>query len=255
MNLQTRKEVTINLQFSEANARVVYHKYQNVPLNLTLVTFPECRRILSTMDGVREVHNVGNIFVPDPLSTKHMTLQTYGKFEKGFPRTLGLSRQDFSFLSTAVNMEQVAVCEKTYGDFHVSIIATGGALNNALRMGVDRGDWVETKTKMSPAKGTINMLLLTNVTLTYGAMARAIMAATEAKSAALQDLGYMSTPTPTVQATGTGTDNMIVVSGVDPNLTIRHTGGHSKMGELIGHAAKTAVAEALKKHDNKENQL
>jgi adenosylcobinamide amidohydrolase len=51
---------------------------------------------------------------------------------------------------------------------------------------------------------------------------------------------------PQVQATGTGTDSMIVVSGIDPNITIRHTGGHSKMGELIGFTSKTAVTEALK---------
>ncbi len=93
-------------------------------------------------------------------------------------------------------------------------------------------------------------MVLTNAYLTWGAMARAIVTATEAKTAALQDLNYKSTPTPKVSATGTGTDNMIVVSGVDPTLLIRHTGGHTKIGELIGFTAKTAVAEALKKHDN-----
>ncbi len=81
-------------------------------------------------------------------------------------------------------------------------------------------------------------------------MARAIMTATEAKTAALQDIDYKSTASPQIQATGTGTDSMIVVSGVNPDITIRHTGGHTKMGELIGFTAKTAVAEALKKHDN-----
>jgi adenosylcobinamide amidohydrolase len=43
---------------------------------------------------------------------------------------------------------------------------------------------------------------------------------------------------------------MIVVSGVNPDIVIHHTGGHTKMGELIGFTAKNAVAEALKKHDN-----
>jgi len=43
---------------------------------------------------------------------------------------------------------------------------------------------------------------------------------------------------------------MIVVTGVNPDIVIHHTGGHSKMGELIGSAAKKAVAEALIKHDN-----
>jgi adenosylcobinamide amidohydrolase len=43
---------------------------------------------------------------------------------------------------------------------------------------------------------------------------------------------------------------MVVVSGTDSRSIIHHTGGHTKIGELIGVAAKTAVTEALKKHDN-----
>ena len=93
-------------------------------------------------------------------------------------------------------------------------------------------------------------MIFTNASFTVGAMARSIVTATEAKTAALQDLNYRSTPSPQVQATGTGTDNIIVVSGVNPDILIRHTGGHSKMGELIGFATKTAVTEALVKYDN-----
>jgi adenosylcobinamide amidohydrolase len=244
------KETPIDLQFKEAKARVIYHKYDGVWHNLTLVSFDERRQVLSTLDGLRKVQNVGNVYFPETLSSRHMTLQKYDKVKKQLPKTLGLRRRDFIFMSTAVDMEKVAVCEKVYGDFHVCCIATGGALNNALRMGVDTGNWVEHKTHMAPVTGTINILLLTNVTLTCAAMARAIMTATEAKTAALQDLNYKSTPSPQVQATGTGTDSMIVVSGVNPDIVIKHTGGHTKMGELIGFAVKTAVTEALKKHDD-----
>ena len=249
-NMEKHRENRLNLQLKEVDARVIYHKYENTWLNLTLVSFRETRRVLSTLDGVREVRYVANVYVPGVLSTRHMTLQSYAQFERRLPGTLGLRRRDMTFISTAVDMEKVAVCEKTYGDFHVCCIATGGARNNALRMGVDAGNWVENRTEMTLASGTINIILLTNVSLTWGAMARAVMTATEAKTAALQDLDYKSTPSPQVQATGTGTDSMIVVSGVNPDITIRHTGGHTKMGELIGVAAKTAVAEALKKHDN-----
>lgn len=57
-------------------------------------------------------------------------------------------------------------------------------------------------------------------------MARAIVTATEAKTAALQDLNYRSTSSPKVQATGTGTDSTIVVSAATPDIVIKHTGGH-----------------------------
>ncbi|MCL2134023.1 MAG: adenosylcobinamide amidohydrolase [Candidatus Bathyarchaeota archaeon] len=247
----TLKEIPIDLQFKEVNARVVYQTYEDVSLNLTLISFNERRQVLSTMDGLQKVRNVGNIFVPDPLSTRHMSLQGYEKFKKQFPSALGLQRRDFIFLSTGVNMEAVSVCEKTYGDFHVCCIATGGARNNALRMGVDAGNWVEHETHMKLMSGTINIILLTNVTLTVGAMARAIMSATEAKTAALQDFDYKSSYMPQVQATGTGTDSMIVVSGVNPDIVIKHTGGHTKIGELIGFATKAAVTEALKNFDIK----
>ena len=75
------------------------------------------------------------------------------------------------------------------------------------------------------------------------------MTATEAKTAALEDRGVRSTASPQLQATGTGTDSMIVVSGVDTDTVIRHTGGHTKMGELIAVSTKIAVGEALKNHD------
>lgn len=244
------KKTNLDVKLKGIDAKVVYHKYDGVELNTTLVSFDEKHRVLSTLDGLQKVTFIANVYVPNPLSNQHMTLEGYAKFQRRLPGTLGIKRRDITFMSTAVNMEKVAVCEKTYQDFKVCCIATGGAKNNALRMGFDSGNWVETKTRFQSAAGTINIMIFTNASLTVGAMARSIVTATEAKTAALQDLNYKSTPSPQVQATGTGTDNMIVVSGVNPHILIRHTGGHSKMGELIGFATKTAVTEALIKYDN-----
>jgi adenosylcobinamide hydrolase len=249
-NVTIFKENRLNVKLDVVDARVIYHKYNGIELNTTLVSFGEKRRVLSTLDGFKKVPYVGNVYVPGPLSDEHMTLESYAKFQRGLPGTLGIRRSDITFMSTGVDMDKVAFCEKSFGDFHVCCIATGGARNNALRMGVDAGNWVETPQCFQNASGTINIMILTNVSLTAGAMARAIMTATKAKTAALQALNYKSTPSPRVQATGTGTDSMIVVSGVNPNIVIQHTGGHTKMGELIGFTAKTAVEEALKKHDN-----
>ena len=91
-------------------------------------------------------------------------------------------------------------------------------------------------------------MILTNARLTDGAMARAIVTVTEAKTAAFEDLKIPSTYTKTVQATGTGTDSVIVVSGINgPKVT--YTGGHSRIGELIGKAVYEAVVEALGKQN------
>jgi adenosylcobinamide amidohydrolase len=50
------------------------------------------------------------------------------------------------------------------------------------------------------------------------------------------------------QATGTGTDNIIAVSG-KMGKPLLLTSGHTKIGELIGHSTKIAVTEALRKYD------
>jgi adenosylcobinamide hydrolase len=117
-----------------------------------------------------------------------------------------------------------------------------------LRTGVENAKFVERDGDFGFATGTINVLLLTNAALSGGAMARAIMTITEAKTAALQDLNVRSTSLPQYQATGTGTDNIIVVSG-KMGKPLLLTSGSTKIGELIGQSTKIAVSEALKKHD------
>jgi adenosylcobinamide amidohydrolase len=244
------KEKKLNLELIDVTAKIIYHRYDRVLLNSVLVSFQDKRHVLSTEDGTKDVRNIANVYIPNPFSGKIMTLTKYRKFSRRLPATLGFRRNDITFISTGVDMEKLAFCEQSFGDFHVCCIATAGALNNALRTGVDEGQWIEKESSFLPKPGTINIILLTNVSLSCGAMARAIMTATEAKTAALQDLNYRSTPSPQLQATGTGSDSMIVVSGEHPDILIRHTGGHTKMGELIGVATKKAVTEALKKHDN-----
>jgi adenosylcobinamide amidohydrolase len=244
------KENKLNLELKDIDARVIYHTYNGVDLNTTLVSFGEKRKVLSTLDGFKQVKFVANTYVPMSLANSTMTIKKHQKFIKRLPPTLGIHPKDITFICTAVNMEKMAICEKSYQEFKVCCLATAGAKNNALRMGVDVGSWVEKNTSFQFASGTINIIILTNVVLAGGAMARAIMTATEAKTAALQDRDVRSTVSPQLQATGTGTDSMIVASGVDAGTIIRHTGGHTKMGELIAVSTKIAVGEALKKHDD-----
>jgi adenosylcobinamide hydrolase len=239
-----KKEIKLNLK--NVKAEVLYHKYQNFDVNTLLVSFNQKRRVISTLDGYREVRFVANHYQPFKLS--QITMHNYDAFKEDFPTVLGIPQSDLSFLSTGANMNNLAVCEKSYRDRKVCCLATGGA-GNALRSGVDEANWVEQDGTYAKVLGTINIILLTNVTLTDGALARTIITATEAKSAALQDIDARSSVSPKLQATGTGTDNMIVVSGTDPDKKVRYTGGHVKIGELIGATTKIAVAETIKKHE------
>jgi hypothetical protein len=84
--------------------------------------------------------------------------------------------------------------------------------------------------------------------LTPRAMTRAMISATEAKTAALMDLDVRSSVAPKRhQATGTGTDNILVVQGT--GIPIKLAGGHSRMGELIARAVYQGVVEAVSKQN------
>jgi adenosylcobinamide hydrolase len=243
----TLNEKKINLALEGVEAKIVYHTYKGFKLNTLLVSLGGKRRVLSTWDGYREVKFVANVYTP--LALSKITMKDYETFQKDFPSALGITPEEISFLSTGVDMDNAAVCEKSYEEFKVCCLATAGAKGNALRTGVDVASYVERAGGFTGAVGTINVILLTNATLSDGAMARAIITATEAKTAALQDLDVRSTSTPQNQATGTGTDNVIVVSGKGFSKPLLLTSGHTKMGELIGFTTKSAVAEALKRQD------
>jgi len=143
-------------------------------------------------------------------------------------------------LFTGANMDNLSVQKVEEDGFVVYALVTAGVRGNAQRMSKDRGNFKEP--------GTINIILLTNRYLTPRAMTRAIITATEAKTAALQDLDIRSTQNPLAwQATGTGTDEIIVVSGRGPEANL--TGGHSKLGELIARAVYAGVLDAVRKQN------
>jgi adenosylcobinamide hydrolase len=239
-------EKNIPLSINDAQAKIRYFNYCGYDINALLVSFKDKRQVLSTWDGLRQVQVIANAYLSPLLSEE--TIKNYEEFENQFPLALGFSSQEIVYIGTGVTMDHLAVCERSYEELKVCCFATAGAKNNAMRMGTDLGNYTEHDRKFTFVPGTINILLLTNVPLTDGAMARAIMTVTEAKTAALQDLNFKSTYRPRYQATGTGSDNVLVVSGNGPETPIRSTSGHTKIGELMAFSTKIAVIEALKKH-------
>lgn len=158
---------------------------------------------------------------------------------------LGIQPDELTLVGTAADLDNLAVVTKQFGPFTVTALVTGGVKNNAMRSGVDEGTHIEPQGL--PA-GTINIMVLTNARLTDGALARAVVTVTEAKTAALEDLKVPSSYTKGVQATGTGTDSVIVVSGTTGPVAT-YTGGHSRIGDLIAKAVHQAVLEALEKQN------
>ncbi len=218
------------------DARIIYSTINDF-LNKTLVMdFTQPLEILSTLEGKRTgIKTVGNHYSPPPCwSLEHR--RGLAQSRALVYRVLQVSTDTSSFLFTGADMDHLAVVHKEFRDMKVYALVTAGVKSNALRMGKDEGKYYEP--------GTINIILLSNMKLTPRAMTRAMISATEAKTAALMDLDVRSSVTPRrYQATGTGTDNILVVQGT--GIPVKLAGGHSRMGELIARAVYQGVLEAV----------
>ena len=201
-----------------------------------VVEFNRPMGIVSTLEGQRDgVLTVGNHYTPPPCWGMNHSCRL-DDFKNTVCRVLKKEPDTTAFLFTGADMDNLAVYTETFREMTIVGLVTAGVRGNAVRMGRDTGNYYEP--------GTINMIFLTNMTLSPRAMTRAMISATEGKSAALQDLDIRSSYLPlAAAATGTGTDNIIVVQGHGP--PVDNAGGHTKMGELIAHAAYHGVREAI----------
>ena len=237
------KERKIKIGFEKVEAKIIYHQLKGFEVKTLLILLDRVRKVLSTMEGFKEVRFVGNHY--DPPELWDYLHEHFEEHRSWLPQALGLPPEESAFLFTGADMDNLGVGEESFEELKVCCLATAGVRSNALRAGVDKAG--------SQSVGTINLILLTSAALTDGAMARAVITATEAKTSILQDLDVRSSYNPQLQATGTGTDNLIIIPGSGPLLT--YTGGHAKIGELIGVAVRKAVAEALAKQEEvKGNQ-
>ena len=167
---------------------------------------------------------------------------TYVESMKIVAKRLGLAPEWTSGMGTAAHMENASVVSRSYKELTVTAIVTGGVETNGGRVG-DPASYYKTAEKKC---GTINIMLVIDADLPPGILARALVTCTEAKTAALQELMAPSRYS-TGLATGSGTDQTIVVANSESPLFFEDAGKHSKLGELIGLAVMAAVKEALKK--------
>jgi len=227
--------LTLDLPYVR-QARVTRSRILDFDHKSLIIDFKTPVSVISTLEGPRQdILTVGNHYTPPPFwgISHYLGLD---KDRAQVYRVLKKTGQTTSFLFTGADMDNLSVQQSTFKDLKVYALVTAGVESNALRLSQDEGRFYEP--------GTINIILLTNYRLSPRAMSRALIAVTEAKTAALQDLDIRSSEQPlTCQATGTGTDNIIVVGG--RGALIDNAGGHSKMGELIGRAVYQGVREAV----------
>lgn len=193
-----------------------------------------------------------------------MRAETYREHLALAASAAGLLPECSTGLSTAVDMKYVLTAERSWKNFMVTAVVTGGILHNGRRAGDAATMWEEGEVfhcvegqdgaltdqatgghRVVPYHpGTINILLHINANLDPNAMAAAIMVATEAKAAAIQEVGLNSCYSQGM-ATGSGTDGIIVVSDFTSPVWLTQAGTDTKLGECIAQAVKEGVKRSL----------
>jgi adenosylcobinamide amidohydrolase len=184
-------------------------------------------------------HSAHILAASDPVAYRDLVCSRYG-----------LPADSCATLGTAANMRHAVIEQAGFRDLVVVAVCTGGVEGNAGRAGdpatVYEHDGIyERITGEEPVlHGTINTMLFINRELTPGAMVRTVMTATEAKTAALQELAVNSRYSNRL-ATGTGTDQIGVAARLDTGMSLRSAGKHSTLGELIGKVVHDAIKGTL----------
>lgn len=172
-----------------------------------------------------------------------MLADTYVEHMRLVSKRLALDPDKVSGMGTAASMENAVVETMSFKELTVTAIVTGGIETNGGRAG-DPADYYKPQPK--PKYGTINIMLLLDCDMPEGTMARALVTCTEAKTAAIQELLEGSKYSNGI-ATGSGTDQTIIIANSESELYMEGAGKHSKLGELIGKTVKNAVKKALAK--------
>lgn len=202
------------------------------------VQLSSSHRVLSSAvlnGGLVEADNILNLKVPKHSDTNEPPQQTLLNYcdRHNLPgKTVGMM--------TAASMLSFELKkEKCQGVDIAALVTTG--LSNPRRAG-DQAEYRNIGEEQIHA-GTINIIAMTSARLTDAAMVEALLVATEAKTAALQDAGILS-PVSGLIATGTGTDSAAVVSGQGAQ-TVAYCGKHVLFGEILGRLVTEAVAESI----------
>lgn len=152
-----------------------------------------------------------------------------------FMRQRGIPAEGTAALLTAARVQDRGYAELARDEgLRVCTWATAG-LSNKARAGL-----IRKPEELFP--GTINIITVVEGKLTDAALVNAVITATEAKTAALQDAGIRLENGPT--ATGTTTDAIIVAS-TQEGPQLRYAGTATQLGYLIGRTVYESVAHSI----------
>lgn len=228
-----------------APASLVTGGYVDMHPTAMTVTFDDTKYAISTSPLNGGLHHV--------LAVRNQQLGFYVNTESELPggsvsnylaeecKQLDLPINFCTALLTSATMERHAyVCEKN-DHIIIEAIATMGVEKTAHRAG--DGAYYDERDGKFHSLGTINLFLFTNKALSDGAMTKALITITEAKTVALQEEGITSLITHK-PATGTATDGIIFT--IDPNgEIITDAGTFSLFGDTLAKAVRHVLALAM----------
>lgn len=143
-------------------------------------------------------------------------------------------------LLTSASMDRHVYVKEEEDGIIVEAIITGNYEKTGHRAGTGYY-YKEQDGQFTPA-GTINTLVFTNIALPDGAMTRAIITMTEAKTAAFQDANILINDQ---LVTGTATDGIILTINPDGEI-LTDTGTFSQLGDMFSRAVYKGVTQRLK---------
>jgi adenosylcobinamide amidohydrolase len=142
-------------------------------------------------------------------------------------------------------MTQLVVDREQSGSLLLECFCTVG-VTNAVRAGEPVRSRQERRQDLNRA-GTINIILVTNATLTVSALIGAVQVATESKTATLIKHKVPSAHIRAALATGTGTDAVVIASSLAGHHKLQYSGTHTEMGSMIGRLVGRCVERGLRR--------
>lgn len=184
--------------------------------------FSECRYLIN-----RQVSK--NYCCDDPVLEMEQFLQG-----------AGLAPTETAGMLTAARVADAGRCEAEDSGIRVSTIVTAG-LSNPARAGSRRE-------RQSLFPGTINTIVIVEAAMTDSAMVNAVITATEAKTAALQDLRVQAGDGEGT-ATGTTTD-AIIIAATQTGRACQYAGTATLLGHMIGRTVYEAAYSSAQRNLN-----
>jgi adenosylcobinamide amidohydrolase len=190
--------------------------------------------------GFKKAKAILNVQAPEECSDRQLH-QNPQKFIIDSAKKLGIS-ENFVGMVTAAAVDKFALVSKKEGDVAVSVTATAvDPEGNTCSHAESAGEPINVE----EMTGTINIMVIIDGNPTESCLVSTVLTATEAKTAALWELGIRSRYSGDL-ATGTITD-AIIVAKTNRGKPIVYGGPASKLGQLVGYCTRKAVKDALMK--------